>query len=257
MNFLSKTYIINGSLMIDPIFLLEMVVALLVLSLLAQTLSRFFQTPFIIFLLIEGVIVGPEVLNLLNPAVYFHVLSAIVAICVSVIVFDGGLQIDLKQLRGVKESVLTLTTIGVFITFLGITLLTNLLIGVPLQIAALFGALVTATGPSVVGPIVRNIRVCHKVGKILELESVLNDAASVILTAMVFEWITAELSRIGAVVFILQRPGIGLFVGSLSGFTLRWFFYKGHIHQQTDCQAGYSHIGLCLLEAVLKFKSIL
>jgi len=35
--------------MIDPIFLLEMVVALLVLSLLAQTLSRFFQTPFIIF----------------------------------------------------------------------------------------------------------------------------------------------------------------------------------------------------------------
>ena len=82
--------------MIDPIFLLEMVVALLVLSLLAQTLSRFFQTPFIIFLLIEGVIVGPEVLNLLNPAVYFHVLSAIVAICVSVIVFDGGLQIDLK-----------------------------------------------------------------------------------------------------------------------------------------------------------------
>jgi NhaP-type Na+/H+ or K+/H+ antiporter len=220
--------------MIDPIFLLEMVVALLVLSLLAQTLSRFFQTPFIIFLLIEGVIVGPEVLNLLNPAVYFHVLSTIVAICVSVIVFDGGLQIDLKQLRGVKESVLTLTTIGVFITFLGITLLTNLLIGVPLQIAALFGALVTATGPSVVGPIVRNIRVCHKVGKILEFESVLNDAASVILTAMVFEWITAELSRIGAVVFILQRLGIGLFVGSLSGFTLRWFFTRGiSISKQT------------------------
>ncbi|MDQ1251245.1 MAG: hypothetical protein QG646_314 [Euryarchaeota archaeon] len=213
--------------MIDPIFLMEMVVGLLFLSLLAQTLSRYFQTPFIIFLLIEGIIVGPEVLNLLNPAIYFDVLSAIVAICVSIIVFDGGFQVDLKQLRGVKESVLKLSTIGVLITFIGITLITNFLIDVPLEVAALFGALVTATGPSVVGPIIRNIHVCHKVGKILELESVLNDAVSVILTAMVFEWITAELSGIGAVVFILQRLGIGLLVGSLCGFSLHWFFTRG------------------------------
>ena len=213
--------------MIDPIFLMEIVIALLVLSLMAQTLSHYFQAPFIIFLFIEGIIVGPEVLNLLNPALYSDVLSAIVAICVSVIVFDGGFQIDLKQLRGVKESVLKLSTIGVFITFLGITILTSFLINIPLQIAALFGALVTATGPSVVGPIIKNIKVCHKVGKILEFESVLNDAASVILTAMVFEWITAELSRTGAVIFILQRLGIGLIIGSLSGFTLSWFFTRG------------------------------
>ncbi len=213
--------------MIDPIFFMETVVALLVLSFLAQTLSYYFRAPFIIFLLIEGIIVGPEVLNLLNPALYFNVLSAIVTICVSVIVFDGGLQIDLKQLRGINEDVLGLSTIGVLITFLGITALTYFLIEVPIQIAALFGALVTATGPSVVGPIIRDIKVCHNVGKILEFESVLNDAASVILTAMVFEWITAELSRIGAVVFILQRLGIGLLVGSLSGFALRWFFTRG------------------------------
>jgi len=44
--------------MIDPIFLMKMVVGLLVLSLLAQTLSHYFQAPFIIFLLIEGIIVG-------------------------------------------------------------------------------------------------------------------------------------------------------------------------------------------------------
>lgn len=143
------------------------------------------------------------------------------------IVFDGGFMIYLKHLRGVKESVLKLSTVGVFITFLGITILTNLLIDIPLQIAALFKALVTATGPSVVGPIIRHIKISHKVSKILELESVLNDAASVILTAMVFEWITAELSRTGAMIFILQRLGIGLIIGSLSGLILRWFFTRG------------------------------
>jgi NhaP-type Na+/H+ or K+/H+ antiporter len=213
--------------MIDPIFLMEIVIALLVLSLLAQTLSHYFQVPVIIFLLIEGVIVGPEILNLLNPVLYMDVLSAIVAICVSVIVFDGGLQVDLKQLRGVQESVLKLSTIGVLITFFGITTLTYFLINVPLQIAALFGALVTATGPSVVGPIIRNLHVSHKVGKILELESVLNDAASVILTAVVFECIAAEISRIDAAVFILERLGIGLLIGILSGFALHWFFTTG------------------------------
>ncbi|MCQ1535608.1 sodium:proton antiporter [Methanosarcina sp. KYL-1] len=215
--------------MVDPIFLLGLVVAVLVMSLVAQALSRYFQIPFIIFLLIEGIIAGPEVLNLLNPAIYIQGLSAIVAISVAVIVFDGGLHIDLKHLRGVQESVMKLTTIGVLITFLGITVLTSILIDVPLQIAALFGALITATGPTVIGPIVRNIQVCHKVGKILELEGVLNDAASVILAAMVFEWVAAELSGTDAVVFILYRLGIGLFTGGLSGLSLRWFFTRGTV----------------------------
>lgn len=213
--------------MLDPITLLGLVVAVLVMSLVAQALSSYFRIPFIIFLLIEGIIAGPEVLNLVNPALYVDGLSAIVAISVSVIVFDGGLHIDLKHIRMVQESVLKLTTIGVFVTFLGTTVLTSCLIGLPLELAALFGALVTATGPTVITPIVRNIQVSHKLGKILELEGVLNDAASVILAAMVFEWVAAELSGTDAVVFILYRLGIGIALGSLSGFALRWFFTRG------------------------------
>ncbi|AKB27917.1 Trk system potassium uptake protein TrkA [Methanosarcina siciliae C2J] len=213
--------------MLDPILLLGLVVAVLVMSLVAQALSFYFRIPFIIFLLIEGIIAGPEVLNLVNPALYVDGLSTIVAISVSVIVFDGGLHIDLKHIRMVQESVLKLTTIGVFVTFLGTTVLTSCLIGLPLELAALFGALVTATGPTVITPIVRNIQVSHKLGKILELEGVLNDAASVILAAMVFEWVAAELSGTDAVVFILYRLGIGIALGSLSGFALRWFFTRG------------------------------
>lgn len=213
--------------MLDPILLLGLVVAVLIMSLVAQALSCYFRIPFIIFLLIEGVIVGPEVLNLLDPALYIEGLSAIVAISISVIVFEGGLHIDLKHIRMVQDSVLKLTTIGVFVTFLGTTVLTNLMIGIPLELAALFGALVTATGPTVITPIVRNIQISHRIGKILELEGVLNDAASVILAAMVFEWVAAELSGIDAVIFILYRLGIGIALGSLSGFALRWFYTRG------------------------------
>ncbi len=157
--------------MLDPILLLGLVVAVLVMSLAARALSYYFRLPFIIFLLIEGIIAGPEVLNLLDPALYIEGLSAIVAISISVIVFDGGLHIDLKHIRMVQESVLKLTTIGVLVTFLGgTTALTSILIDIPLEIAALFGALVTATGPTVITPIVRNIQISHRLGKILELE---------------------------------------------------------------------------------------
>ena len=140
---------------------------------------------------------------------------------------QGQMPSGNATMRGVKKSVLKLSTLGVFITFIGITILTHLLINISLPIAALFGALVTATGPSVVGPIIRNIGICHRVAKILEFESVLNDAVSVILTALVFEWITAEISGTGAVIFMLQRVGMGLIIGSLCGFILRWFFTRG------------------------------
>ena len=194
--------------MLDPILLLGLVVSVLVMSLAARALSYYFRLPFIIFLLIEGIIAGPEVLNLLDPSLYIEGLSAIVAISISVIVFDGGLHIDLKHIRMVQESVLKLTTIGVLVTFLGTTALTSILIDIPLEIAALFGALVTATGPTVITPIVRNIQISHRLGKILELEGVLNDAASVILAAMVFEWVAAELSGTDAVIFKIGRAHV-------------------------------------------------
>jgi NhaP-type Na+/H+ or K+/H+ antiporter len=234
--------------MLDPILLLGLLVAVLVMSLIAQALSSYFHIPFIIFLLIEGIIAGPEVLNLLNPALYADWISAILSISVSVIVFDGGLHIDLKHIRMVQESVLKLTTIGVFVTFLGTTVLTSLMIGIPLQLAALFGALVTATGPTVITPIVRNIQISHKLGKILELEGVLNDAASVILAAMVFEWVAAELSGTDAVVFILYRLGIGIALGSLSGFALRWFFTRGKaISNQTARLVSLTAVFACFV----------
>lgn len=234
--------------MLDPLFLLGLVVAVLVMSLVARALSFYFRIPFIIFLLIEGILAGPEVFNLLDPALYIDGLSAIVAISISVIVFDGGLHIDLKHIRMVQESVLKLTTIGVFMTFLGTTVLTSLLIDIPLELAALFGALVTATGPTVITPIVRDIQISHRLGKILELEGVLNDAASVILAAMVFEWVAAELSGTDAVVFILYRLGIGIVIGSLSGFALRWFFTRGiGISKQTARLISLTAVFTCFV----------
>jgi len=204
-------------------------VAVLVLGLLARSLSRHFKIPIIVFLLTEGVLIGPEILNLLDPYVFGDGLTAIVSLSVAIIVFDGGLHIDLRQIRTIQKSVLKLTTIGVLITFIIATFITHIFLGVDLELAALFGALITATGPTVITPIVRNLRVNHKVSKILELEGVLNDAACVILAAMVFEWIVSQLSGMEAIGFIAYRVLIGSFMGVISGVGLDRFLTKGPV----------------------------
>jgi len=212
---------------VDSIYLLKLVVSVLVMGLAARSLSKIFKIPVILFLLIEGIMVGPEMLGLLDPAIFGEGLTAIVSLSVAVIVFDGGLHINIRHIRTIQKSIIKLVTIGVLITFLGATVITHIFIGIPLELAALFGALVTATGPTVITPLVRQLHINHKVSKVLELEGVLNDAICVILAAMVFEWIVSPLSGMEAIGFIMHRIVIGLTIGALSGALLSQFLSKG------------------------------
>lgn len=232
----------------DSIFFLEIVVSVLFMSMLAQTLSKHFKVPVIMFLLLEGILVGPEVLNFIDPSTFGDGLTAIVSLSVAVIVFDGGLHIDVKNIRAIQKTAFKLTTIGVLITFTGATLVTYFILGVDVKLAALFGALVAATGPTVITPLVRNIHVNHKVGKILEIEGVFNDAASVILAAFMFEWIVSQLDGFSAVSFILQRLVIGLIIGLISGNILKRFLSSGSL--VTDQTARFFTLTLVVFSYV-------
>ncbi|WP_406670328.1 cation:proton antiporter [Methanolobus sp. ZRKC4] len=207
----------------ESIHLLEIVVSVLFMSMIAQTLSKHFKVPVIMFLLLQGILAGPEGLAIINPMLFGDGLTAIVSFSVAIIVFDGGLHIDLKSIRTIQKTALKLTTIGVLITFIGATAVTYALLDLPIELAALFGALVAATGPTVITPLVRQIHVSHKISKILEIEGVLNDAASVILAAFMFEWIVSQLTGFSAVLFILQRLVIGIVIGMASGHILKRF----------------------------------
>lgn len=216
----------------SSIYLLQIALAVLVMSMLAQSLSKLFKMPVLIFLLIEGIIIGPEVLGILDPTLLGEGLTAIVSLCVAVIVFDGGLHIDIKSIRSIQQGVVSLISVGVIITFICATVFTHLIVGLPLEISAAFGALVTATGPTVITPVVRQVRVNHRVSKALELEGVLNDAVSVILAALVFEVIISGLSGFEVLEFLLYRAIVGLIMGATGGILLtRFLSHSVHSEQ--------------------------
>lgn len=212
---------------LESLYFLQIAAIILILALLAQQLGKYLKVPPLIFLLAEGIIIGPEVLNILDPDILGEGLTAIVSLSVAIIVFDGGLNIDIKYLRTIQKSTLKLSTLGLLITFLLTTVFTHFLLGIQLELAALFGALMGATGPTVITPIVKNIHVNHKVSKVLELEGVLNDAGSVILAAVIFEFIVFQLSGVEAIAGLFYRFIAGASLGILSGLLLSKFLLKG------------------------------
>jgi NhaP-type Na+/H+ or K+/H+ antiporter len=201
-------------------YVLTSLVGVMIIGIFAHMLGRVIKIPSIVFLLLAGIILGPEVTGLIEPGRFGSGIELLVGVAVAIIVFDGGLDIDVRQLRKLQHSILNLVTIGVIITVVFTTVAAYSLFSIPFNIALLFGAFVSATGPTVITPIIRQIRVNTKVASTLQAEAVLNDGASVILAALVFEWIVTSFTGVKALEFLLIRLLDGVFFGALSGIIL-------------------------------------
>jgi NhaP-type Na+/H+ or K+/H+ antiporter len=201
-------------------YVLTSLVGVMIIGIFAHMLGRVIKIPSIVFLLLAGIILGPEVTGLIEPHRFGSGIDLLVGFAVAIIVFEGGLDIDVRQLRKLQHSILNLATIGVIITVLLTTVAAYTMLSIPFNIALLFGAFVSATGPAVITPIIRQIRVNTKVASTLQAEAVLNDGASVILAALVFEWIVTSFTGVKALEFLLIRLLDGVFFGVLSGIVL-------------------------------------
>jgi NhaP-type Na+/H+ or K+/H+ antiporter len=204
----------------STIYVLTSLVAVMIIGIFAHMLGRIVRIPSIVFLLIAGIILGPEVTGLIEPSRFGSGIELLVGFAVAIIVFEGGLDIDIRQLRKIQHSIVNLVTVGVIITVVLAAIAAHVLLSMPFSIALLFGAFVSATGPTVITPIIRHVRVNNKVASTLQAEAVLNDGVSVILAALVFEWIVASLTGIKVVEFLLIRILNGVFFGIVSGIIL-------------------------------------
>ncbi|HEY9723922.1 MAG TPA: cation:proton antiporter, partial [Oscillatoriaceae cyanobacterium] len=191
--------------------------AVLLVGVAAQLLARRLELPVILFLLGAGVALGPYGLGWIQPALYGSGLRAVVAISVAVIVFQGAMAIDLRHLIHTSRSVISLASIGALTTLALAAVATHYLVGYPWLIAALFGAIVCVTGPTVIGPVLARLPLHRRLKTILEAESVLVDAIGVLLTAAVFSYITGST---GGVLGGLLQLGINLVIGVGLGLAL-------------------------------------
>jgi NhaP-type Na+/H+ or K+/H+ antiporter len=195
--------------------LVTLVAGIIGVGVLAQVLSDRLRIPSVVFLLAAGVVLGPEVTGLLSPETFGEGLSAIVGLSVAIIVFEGAFHVRVEKLREAPAATLRLVTLGAAIALVGTALAVHFLLDVGWLVSFLVGALLVATGPTVIAPILEVVPVRDRVGTALDTEGIVNDVTAAILAVVIFETIVApETSGVaGLVGLFAQKLGIGLLIG--------------------------------------------
>ncbi|MFM6190939.1 cation:proton antiporter [Planktothrix sp.] len=190
----------------------------------AQVLADYLKVPAIVFLLLFGILVGNDGLSLVQPSLLGSGLEVIVSLSVALILFEGGLSLDLRALGQVSGSIRNLVTFGTLITLMGAGMAAHWLGEFPWPIAFLYASLVVVTGPTVIGPLLKQVSVDRQVSALLEGEGVLIDPVGAILAVLVLNVVlngnTDPLEIMGQ---LLLRLSIGAGIGVIGGAILGWF----------------------------------
>jgi NhaP-type Na+/H+ or K+/H+ antiporter len=199
---------------------LQMVITVLA-GISAQVIAEYFKVPSIVFLLMFGILLGPDGFGLLHPQALGVGLEVIVALSVAVILFEGGLNLELRELGKVSGSLRNLVTLGTLITLLGGGMAAHWLGEFPWSIAFLYASLVVVTGPTVISPLLKQVQVDRQVATILEGEGVLVDPVGAILAVVVLDTIVnSHVSPSDAIIGLTLRLGIGGAIGAVGGWLL-------------------------------------
>jgi len=168
---------------------LETVVVAILLGIGAQVLAERFKLPAILPLLLFGLAAGPHGFGLLRPDSLGAGMEVFIKLGVAVILFEGGLSLDPRQLRRVGAPVRNLLTVGVVVTGVGAAWLAHAFTGMDWPAAALFGAIVTVTGPTVIVPLLRHMIAPRPVRTVLVSEGLIVDPIGAVLAYLVLQWI--------------------------------------------------------------------
>jgi len=189
---------------------------------LAQSLAKHLQIPGILILLALGFGLGPSGVYWVDPHSLGAGLFGLVDFAVAIILFEGGLNLEASRLRRQELPIRQLISIGALVTLVGATLSVLVFLGWSWSQAFLFGSLVVVTGPTVIGPLIRDMRLRPHLKTILEAEGVLIDPIGAILAILVLHLaLSAQtLTLVSETVDLVFRFGFGLIMGILGGFLL-------------------------------------
>jgi NhaP-type Na+/H+ or K+/H+ antiporter len=187
----------------------------------AQVLAGYFHIPSIVLLLLFGILLGRDGLSFLNPSLLGIGLEVVVSLSVALILFEGGLNLQLGELKEVSTSLRNLVTLGVLITFVGAGIAAHWLSEFPWPIAFLYASLVVVTGPTVINPLLKQIGVEKQVSTLLEGEGVFIDPIGAILAVIVLNFVlSGNVQPLILVKALVLRLGIGVALGLGGGCLL-------------------------------------
>ncbi|MCB0738942.1 MAG: cation:proton antiporter, partial [Bacteroidetes bacterium] len=213
--------------------------SILVLGIFAQWLAFRIKQPAILPLILIGLLVGPlstfitpDGEKLIDGDAIFtgDLLFSFVSLSVGVILFEGGLTLHFKELKNQGGTIRNLLIAGMATTFILGGLAAHFIMGMEYRLAFLFGALLIVSGPTVVTPILRNVKPNAKINTLLKWEGILIDPFGAMVAVLVYEVINSSTHhRETFTLETLQEFFITISAGVVAGICsagLLWYLFK-------------------------------
>jgi NhaP-type Na+/H+ or K+/H+ antiporter len=202
----------------------------------AQWLAWRLRWPSIVLMMGAGLILGPIAAvflghPMLDPGDSFGpYLRPMIALAVAVILFEGGITLNFRELRDASAPVLRMVFLGFPLGWGLATLALHYATGLAWDLSAMIGALLTTTGPTVVLPLLRQAKLPGRVASVLKWEGIVNDPIGALAAVFVFEAIRQTAMghdwRV-ATGFLVLGAVIGAVMGFMFGFGLSQAFRRG------------------------------
>lgn len=219
---------------------------------LAQWIAWRFKIPAIVLLSAGGLIIGP----LMSYVPWIELpqfslantpeLHPIISLAVAVILFEGGLNLRIRELREAGPVVKRLTSVGVILAWAFGALACYFIGGISLEISLLIGALLVVTGPTVIIPLLRQAGLNKRTASYLKWEGIINDPIGVLLAVLVFEYLTFRQGGTVGLGVVAVKLGKSLLIaavlGAGGGYLLGRFFRTGSIPEYLKAPIIFSAV---------------
>ncbi|WP_093421747.1 cation:proton antiporter [Tranquillimonas alkanivorans] len=198
----------------------------------AQWIAWRLRMPAIVLMLAAGLIAGPAT-GLFDPARDIGPLATpMISLAVAVILFEGGLSLNLRSLSDAAEGVRRLVFIGAPLGWLLSALCLRWGAGLSWASASVFGGIMIVTGPTVIAPMLRTARLARRPGALLQWEAIINDPLGALAAVLAFEYVLVAYTATeaeSAIFALVLGIGTALILGAAAGFGLAWAFRRAKV----------------------------
>lgn len=230
-----------------PSLLFE-VMLVLFLGIGSQWIAWRFRLPAIVIMSITGLLAGP-VFGFINPEENFGPMyGSIISVAVAIILFEGSLSLNFKEIRDAGKPILRISTVGAFIAWILGSLTAHYMAGLSWPVAFVIGGLFIVTGPTVIMPLLRQSKLKARPAKVLKWEGIVVDPIGALLAVFAFEIITfmeADTPNVSALLLFFAGSVFAAFLGWICGKGIGWMFEYGHVPEFLKSPSVFVVVVLC------------
>ncbi|MGE5627867.1 MAG: cation:proton antiporter [Solirubrobacterales bacterium] len=198
---------------------MKLIAIMLIVGVVCAKGSKIIHLPDTVLFILAGVIIGPELLNIVDFKDFPMANQFILTFGAAYILYDGGREIKLSVLNRVKLSVGMLATVGVVVSAFITGYFASKVLHLDFIYALLLGSVIASTDPSVLVPLFKHMNISPKLKQTIISESAFNDAAGAIVTFVVVGIIGGgSFSPISSLLELLKTAGGGILTGVVFGY---------------------------------------